>query len=595
MVGNRNEVSRSIGARFRQYSPAAVAAPLRRIRFSLRSLIIPVVGLAASLSVGMAMAYWENQVATLDFNAVVNSHRQMVDAFSTQTIFTRHSGALALFAMGLLLTAVIQFYVTKRKRAERALAESEETLKAIFDAAADGIALAEFETKRFRLVNPSFCRMLGYSQHEMLNLNVPDIHPKEDIRQIVGAFEQQTTPTVELRVKRKDGSIFFAQLSTSAVTLGGTLCLLGLFRDITERKTSQDALKQAHDESLALVTVLRRHEHEMVLLTELNDVLQACNSRDEAFPIIAAAVNHLFPDTSGGLALVASRMLEAETVAQWGADQAMLPHFSLDDCWALRTGQMRKVDGADEGAVCRHFKFAPNGPYICLPLTIHGETTGLLYLNVGASGVIDQDLTQLLFLFGNVIKLSLSNLKLRDTLFDRSIRDPLTGLFNRRYLDETLVRELHHAYRAKASLCLAMLDVDHFKIFNDENGHEAGDEVLRAIGEILKNSTRVSDIACRFGGEEFILILNGMDSSTALPHVEQICHEIKRKQVICNGKPLCGVTVSAGLAQAPAHGASPEELLRAADTALYAAKSAGRDRVEVFPSRRVQITALPAA
>ena len=124
-----------------------------------------------------------------------------------------------------------------------------------------------------------------------------------------------------------------------------------------------------------------------------------------------------------------------------------------------------------------------------------------------------------------------------------------------------------------------MLDIDHFKMFNDENGHEAGDEVLKAVGEILKDFTRTTDIACRFGGEEFILVLSGADSSAALPHVEQICQEIKRKQVGFRGKRLPTVTVSAGLVQAPENGASPEEMLRAADKALYAAKSAGRDRV----------------
>jgi diguanylate cyclase (GGDEF)-like protein len=263
----------------------------------------------------------------------------------------------------------------------------------------------------------------------------------------------------------------------------------------------------------------------------------------------------------------------------------MRPNFFLNDCWALRTGQVRDVDGAGKGALCQHFKSTPSGPYICLPLAVHGETTGLLYLNVAAGGLIDEDLRRLVFLFGDVIKLLLSNLKLRDTLREEATRDALTGLFNRRYLNEALVRDLHRATRGKVPLCLAMLDIDHFKMFNDENGHEAGDKVLKAIGEVLKNSTRVSDIACRFGGEEFVLILNDVDSSTALPRVEQICQEIKRKQIVFNGKPLAAITVSAGLAEAPAHGAWPEELLRAADKALYAAKSAGRDRVEVFSSQ----------
>jgi PAS domain S-box-containing protein len=426
----------------------------------------------AALKAGM---HWSGELAT-------DSSRLTIVAvpFSEQSFFARYNDAFAIFAFGLLLTGFNQFYLARRKRAEDALKESEERLNAIFASAADGIALADPETMKFRAVNASMCRMLGYSQEEMLGSGIPDIHPKEDLPRIIHEFEQgtkgQLAIMLELPVKRKDGSVFFAQLNVSAMTFGGAPCLMAVFRDITERKTAEDALKQAHEKSLALVEVLQRREHEMTLITKLNDILQACNSRDEAYPIIAMTANQLFPETNGALVLVASRMLEAETVAQWGADQAMLPYFALDDCWALRTGQVREVDGAGKGAACRHFKSTPNGPYLCLPLTIHGETTGLLYLNVGTSGVIDEDPRQLLFLFGDVIKLSLSNLQLRDTLLERAVRDPLTGLFNRRYLDETLVRELHHAARGKVPLSLAMLDVDHFKKFNDENGHEAGDE-----------------------------------------------------------------------------------------------------------------------
>jgi len=288
-------------------------------------------------------------------------------------------------------------------------------------------------------------------------------------------------------------------------------------------------------------------------------------------------------------------MLELETVAEWGSDQELMPSFLLDDCWALRTGKTREFGKEGKGVPCRHFKSTPGYPYTCLPLTVHGGTMGLLYLNSGAGGALDDEQHQLLLLFSDVIKLALSNLKLRDRLRDQAVRDILTGLFNRRYLEETLVRELHHAARANAPLCLAMLDIDHFKKFNDENGHEAGDEVLKAMGEILKRSCRVSDIACRFGGEEFVLVLPGADSSVALPRMEQICREIKRKQVVFNGKPLSAVSVSVGLAEAPGHGTSPEELLRAADKALYAAKNAGRDRIEVFSTSQMSgIAAVPA-
>lgn len=541
----------------------------------------------AALKAGM---HWSGELKIADVHLAI-----VAVPFLSQSILTRYSNTLAVLAMGLLLTGLTQFYFLHRKRTEQKLREGESRLTTVMESVQAGIAIIDPTTHKIVYVNSAAASMIG-APKEMIVGSVCHrfICPAEcgkcpitDLHQTIDHSERVLlTATGEKHPIIK---------SVTTVMLGGKEHLLESYIDISERKASEDALKQAHAESLALVTTLERHEHEMALITKLNDDLQACNSRDEAYPIIAAVANDLLPGTNGALALVASRMLEAETVVQWGSDREMLPYFSLDDCWALRTGQMREVDGAGTGAECRHFKSTPNSPYICLPLTIHGETTGLLYVNVGASGVIDEKLHRQLFLFGNVIKLSLSNLKLRDTLFERAIRDPLTGLFNRRYLDETLVRELHHADRGKSPLCVAMLDIDHFKIFNDENGHEAGDEVLKAVGEVLKSSTRVSDIACRFGGEEFVLILNDVDASTALQHVEQICREIKRKQVICNGKPLCAVTVSAGLAEAPAHGTSPEELLRAADKALYAAKSAGRDRVLVFSSQMLQIAVMSAA
>ncbi len=173
------------------------------------------------------------------------------------------------------------------------------------------------------------------------------------------------------------------------------------------------------------------------------------------------------------------------------------------------------------------------------------------------------------------------NAKMIDALRAQAIRDSLTGLFNRQYLDETLLRECGRSRRTKKPFSLAMLDIDHFKIFNDAYKHAAGDEVLRQIGNLLREKVRVSDIACRYGGEEFVVVLLDTDLAVALPAVERICRDIKQKQCIYNGQVLPSITVSAGLAQFPVHGSSPEDLLNAADEALYAAKNTGRDRIEI--------------
>jgi diguanylate cyclase (GGDEF)-like protein/PAS domain S-box-containing protein len=173
------------------------------------------------------------------------------------------------------------------------------------------------------------------------------------------------------------------------------------------------------------------------------------------------------------------------------------------------------------------------------------------------------------------------NARMVEVLRAQAVRDPLTGLFNRQYLDETLMREFRWSQRRNAPFSLAMLDIDHFKVFNDTYGHAAGDEVLKALGKLLRDTVRASDIACRYGGEEFVLVLLDADMATALPSVERICLEVKRKQCVYRGQTLPGITLSAGLAQYPVHGTTPEDLLRAADQALYAAKNAGRDRIEI--------------
>jgi diguanylate cyclase (GGDEF)-like protein/PAS domain S-box-containing protein len=178
-----------------------------------------------------------------------------------------------------------------------------------------------------------------------------------------------------------------------------------------------------------------------------------------------------------------------------------------------------------------------------------------------------------------------------EVLRAQAVRDPLTGLFNRQYLDETLTRELHESRRRKVPFSLAMLDIDHFKIFNDTYGHAAGDEVLKELGKLLRETVRASDIACRYGGEEFVLVLLDADLAAALPSVERICAEIKRKHCVYRGAALPSISVSAGIAQYPVHGTSPEELLRAADKALYAAKNAGRDRIEIVSARPERKTA----
>jgi diguanylate cyclase (GGDEF)-like protein len=179
------------------------------------------------------------------------------------------------------------------------------------------------------------------------------------------------------------------------------------------------------------------------------------------------------------------------------------------------------------------------------------------------------------------LALALANLKLRETLRSQSIRDPLTGLFNRRYMEESLERELRRAERRGQPLGVIMLDLDHFSRFNNTFGHQAGDLLLQAFGEMVRSRVRAEDIACRYGGEEFTLILPEATLGVTLERAQQIVETVRELHVAQRGHSLGAVTISAGVATYPDHARMGEGLIRAADTALYLAKAEGRDRVVV--------------
>jgi diguanylate cyclase (GGDEF)-like protein len=182
------------------------------------------------------------------------------------------------------------------------------------------------------------------------------------------------------------------------------------------------------------------------------------------------------------------------------------------------------------------------------------------------------------------LALALANVKLRETLQSQAIRDPLTGLYNRRYLEETMDRELHRARRQKTSLGVVLMDLDHFKDFNDTFGHAAGDALLSALGDLMKARVREEDIACRYGGEEFLLVMPGTTLAATQHRADQLRRAVKTLQVGWRDQLLESPTISLGVAVFPNHGATAQEVIAAADAALYRAKQAGRDRVEIVMS-----------
>lgn len=237
------------------------------------------------------------------------------------------------------------------------------------------------------------------------------------------------------------------------------------------------------------------------------------------------------------------------------------------------------MPAGDNTARCVHAE-GVNYSYVCIPIIAQGETLGILHFQATADHpqLRESDLS-LKNTFAEQIGLSIANIRLREALRSQSIIDALTGLFNRRYLEEILDREVRRATRSEQPVGVMMLDLDHFKNFNDTYGHEAGDVVLRETAAFLKRSVRAEDIVCRFGGEEFVVILPLADATNTQSRAERIRSKLHELTVLHEGKSLGAVTMSVGVAALPAHGHSCKALLDAADAALYRAKREGRDRV----------------
>ncbi len=357
--------------------------------------------------------------------------------------------------------------------------------------------------------------------------------------------------------------------------------ITGVCWDITERKIAEQELEKANNKLAIWVKDLEERNHAMVLLNDLGEQLQVCLSSDEAFPAIANCAERLFPEDSGALFILKASKDYLEAVAVWGEDEIGEVVFGQEECWALRRGKIFEVERNQVKLVCHHASDLPHAPSLCIPMIAQGELMGMLYLRQGCNDQNWDTHKQLAANLADHVVLSLANLSLRESLRAQSIRDPLTGLFNRRYMQESLQRELRRAVRHRKQIGVMMIDVDHFKQFNDKFGHDAGDAALVAVANMFTQRLRGEDIVCRYGGEEFTVILceSGIDSCRE--KAEILLEEMRNTCLEHRGLSLGRITMSIGLAMFPDHGTTADELLRTADQALYKAKRSGRDRVVI--------------
>jgi len=320
---------------------------------------------------------------------------------------------------------------------------------------------------------------------------------------------------------------------------------------------------------------LADRQREAAVLKDMREMLHAAQTTADVQEVLSQLTPQCMPGVSGRLFLLNATRSLLTSAASWGDELPDEP-FQPSACWSFRVGRAYVVAAGDCAQVrCSHFGEAVTGKTCCLPLMAQGETVGLLQL------AFDGETPRLATEVSEILALTVANLRLREAMRDQATRDPLTGVFNRRYLDETFERELARAKRARASLAVVLLDVDHFKRFNDTYGHAAGDVVLKELAGVLGNSFRTADVVCRYGGEEFIVLLPDCNMSDAIRRAEAVRVSVSGLQLTHEGKGLGRLTISAGVSVFPAHGRDAKWLVEAADAALYRSKSAGRDRVTV--------------
>jgi diguanylate cyclase (GGDEF)-like protein/PAS domain S-box-containing protein len=361
-----------------------------------------------------------------------------------------------------------------------------------------------------------------------------------------------------------------------------------LQEEMFEKDLARRQLDEQNDE---MVRQLSDRSQRATMLAKMGELLQSCVSNDEVFTAALGFAPKIFPTQRGAFALLNSGRNLAEFSSSWHDCCLPVSVFEPVDCWALRTGHPHLVVAGDPTAPCAHARGIHN-TYLCVPILAQGEALGIVHFQATDDAPILADAEiSLKTTFASQVGLSVANIRLRDALRTQSIRDPLTGLYNRRYLGEMLERETRRAVRAEHGLGILMLDLDHFKKFNDTYGHDAGDTVLRETASFLTKSVRAEDIVCRYGGEEFVVILPMADLSASQARAERIRSHIRELAVLHQGQSVGPVTVSVGVAELPNHGTAPKELLEAADAALYRAKREGRNRVMVAdppqPGQRV--------
>ncbi len=501
----------------------------------------------------------------------------------------------------------LQAQFERAQRANEVIALSEARYRLLVDTASEGIWILD-RIGRITFVNPRLGDMLGYPTERLKGMTLLDLVPETDRPGVVDTLQRHRRGVAARgtgHLLKADGTAVPVQMSSSPMMDKGEVAsILGVVTDLTEQMNAHEQLRRLADELedrvnrrtrayretaaqlAATLEVSRYQSRTYGILQEMTDMLQACATPIEASRVAGEFAIRLFDADAGAIYMIDADRGGFTALHNWGPASETAERLTIDDCWALRQNKTFPNSVNQLTLRCNHLRLGPKRNSCCLPMYAHGQATGLINLRRDAPFVTSDSeswaaLHKVQQLFTANIAQFLANLALRRSLEQQSLRDPLTNLFNRRYFNEQLAIEFERANRSRTPLALQMVDIDHFKRINDRFGHEAGDRVLKMVSEVLTQNARSGDIVCRWGGEEFLILMPGSNGIAAKRRADEIRRRVHDQCEIVGGTK---VTVSIGVASYPEHASEPDGLIDVSDRALYASKGAGRNRVTMAVS-----------
>jgi len=500
-------------------------------------------------------------------------------------------------------TAELQKEIAERIQVEKKLREREDLFRNMVESLGEGVVIVD-ENEVFIFANEAAHRIFEAEGSSLAGRCLRDFMTADQFSLVQEQTRIRKTgqrSTYELRLKLSSGQekVVLVTATPQFDENKKFISTLAVLRDITEIKRNEEALRSIKSQLEHTIRKLEEQNKQANLFIQMSDALQLAQDEKEIVKIAMKYARLFFPQESGTLYLKKPESQPLERDEFWGEFKFKAEYIFPDECWALRKGQVHSIENPEKDIVCPHLLLEEKlpGPSLCIPLASFGESVGLLVMTCcrargeGEEGLTEEDRSQRQWLalnFSQRLATAIFTIRLRESLREQSVRDPLTGLYNRRFLEESLSREIFRAQRSGSIIACMMLDLDHFKQFNDLYGHDAGDAVLQEIARTLQKSVRREDIVCRYGGEEFAIIMPLASREIAIKRAEIILDRVRHLEIYSKGNLFKKLSLSIGLAFYPVNGLTAEEVLQQADMALLEAKRTGRDRLVIAPESQPQ-------